>query len=597
MIGISISFGKPRKKDKEKENKPVLKGNKQRDRDNEEDIDPENVHRIILPEIERANPEHRRKSQEYWQNYNQAEYLYNSKRYNKAKPILLRIPEIDEPHDAYYTLILRTYRKILNSLVKRRMFKDAHAEYLEFFRVCKSNITSTDRRKFNKIVKELQTRDPSGHYSEVELEDDKQTQAYDISFIGESYYVSLEKEEPPLKSRAKSPKPRFVSYLQKGKIEVYSYYNSELLKYDRSRVSFIRQADSQELQRELGHGIFRFKASWNTDRFVILSDDLNLILYSINSGEISRMNIGDFSQDKYHTRCVDISPDGNYFMFTSIDRASLLDSSWNVIKSWRAPPKQYWERRTETSSKETSEAQEHLLNLGLENNPSKEEIEKAFREMIIRYHPDRNPDDQEAVVKTRELIESYEYLTGENALKALSGIRNMEYYYKEMKKIRINIPGTDEFIEGSMGMFGPGEDWIYSTCIGPSANRIYLGCYSGRVYRIDKGVGVTTEYSCHGVTRDIYVRGELLIISNGYCLYLLKNDKYVDHVITDKDYQVVWDNGRLMVITSREVSLFTDNGVRISTIKFRDHIQDAVWKGNTIEVRTGKKDFSFCYDT
>lgn len=39
------------------------------------------------------------------------------------------------------------------------------------------------------------------------------------------------------------------------------------------------------------------------------------------------------------------------------------------------------------------------------------EISKAYRRMAIKYHPDSNPDDQEAVVKFKECAEAYEVLS------------------------------------------------------------------------------------------------------------------------------------------------------------------------------------------
>lgn len=49
--------------------------------------------------------------------------------------------------------------------------------------------------------------------------------------------------------------------------------------------------------------------------------------------------------------------------------------------------------------------------LGITKNASTEEIKKAYRKLARKYHPDLNPDDQEAKVKFQQLNEAQEVLT------------------------------------------------------------------------------------------------------------------------------------------------------------------------------------------
>ncbi|MCS7166561.1 MAG: molecular chaperone DnaJ [Gemmatales bacterium] len=48
--------------------------------------------------------------------------------------------------------------------------------------------------------------------------------------------------------------------------------------------------------------------------------------------------------------------------------------------------------------------------LGVRRNATEEEIKRAYRELAKRYHPDRNPGDEEAAEKFKEVTEAYEVL-------------------------------------------------------------------------------------------------------------------------------------------------------------------------------------------
>jgi molecular chaperone DnaJ len=49
--------------------------------------------------------------------------------------------------------------------------------------------------------------------------------------------------------------------------------------------------------------------------------------------------------------------------------------------------------------------------LGVERNASEDEVRKNYRQCALKYHPDRNPDNPEAVAKFKEATEAFSVLT------------------------------------------------------------------------------------------------------------------------------------------------------------------------------------------
>jgi len=49
--------------------------------------------------------------------------------------------------------------------------------------------------------------------------------------------------------------------------------------------------------------------------------------------------------------------------------------------------------------------------LGIKRSATAEEVKRAYRKAVFRYHPDRNPGDDEAAEKFKQVLDGYEILS------------------------------------------------------------------------------------------------------------------------------------------------------------------------------------------
>lgn len=56
------------------------------------------------------------------------------------------------------------------------------------------------------------------------------------------------------------------------------------------------------------------------------------------------------------------------------------------------------------------EYKDYYKTLGVSKDASQDEIKKAYRKLAVKYHPDKNPDDQAAEDKFKDIAEAYEVL-------------------------------------------------------------------------------------------------------------------------------------------------------------------------------------------
>jgi curved DNA-binding protein len=95
-------------------------------------------------------------------------------------------------------------------------------------------------------------------------------------------------------------------------------------------------------------------------------------------------------------------------------------------------------------------ATDYYATLGVSRTASQDDIQKAYRKLARKYHPDMNPDDATAKKKFQEVQSAFEVLSDEE------------------KRKKYDQFGADfESIGAGRGEHGGGSPWRYSTSSGP----------------------------------------------------------------------------------------------------------------------------------
>ena len=132
--------------------------------------------------------------------------------------------------------------------------------------------------------------------------------------------------------------------------------------------------------------------------------------------------------------------------------------------------------------------------LGVPKNAGEAEIKKAYRQMALKYHPDKNPNNKESEEKFKEAAEAYEVLSNPD------------------KRSRYDQFGHDGMRNGGQGFGGGGmsmED-IFS-----QFGDIFGGAFGGAFSGFGGGGGQRRRRVNHGTNLRVKVRLTLEEISTG----------------------------------------------------------------------------------
>ncbi len=287
---------------------------------------------------------------------------------------------------------------------------------------------------------------------------------------------------------------------------------------------------------------------------------------------------------KTHIRTIDLSSDGNSFLFTIVDTAWCIDKKLNSMWGISLPLNEGWERiiRRTTSAGPRDEIMAALSAFGLSLPVSQDAIKKKYRELAFKLHPDYNKEAS-ATEKMQQINAAFEKLTGVDPNSLEIKEKNV-FDYRKRPDYTIQAKGFTISVTLSTG--SP-QDWIYASAFAADSKRAYLGSYAGKIIKVNHLGEPVSVYDVASTPRSIIDTGDYLYILTNTRLYILKNGEDLIEIIDIKsNVKLIVGDKSFGLLGEKHLKWYNEDGVKIGILATKNPIRSVYPSGDNIIVET-----------
>ncbi len=482
--------------------------------------------------------------------------------------------------------VVEAYRKLIVQRMKAGQLAAAAEQSLKMFDLVPEAIEDVDRRRFNRILTEMDKAGESHSYQPIDAPK-RNSQPWFTILNGAGWTVTGERR---LRDHER-PSQAFVVVAIDGRgtwmLDRWGASAGESdVKCVLRRLDHLGQLVGE---KHLHHDAYRWsRGSSGGGNIAIMDTDGKLHIYDLTLNLVMErdlredprvvdhfrtINTNYWGEFKSQVRTVAVAPEGNRFLFTLADEAWCCTLSGIADWGVAMPLNSGWERvkGEAESSRVGHEVWEALRLLELYPPITQEEIKHQYRALAMARHPDRNPSDLEAGEKMKKLNWAFQVLTGVNPDTLDFGVSDITHFARTAPDRVVDF-GPLKF-QVTLGGGVP-QDWVYAASFAASDGCAFVASYSGKIVLLSRKGEPLAVFDIGLCPREIAEVGRYTYFLTPTRLYVVEDRTTLATVIdvSEPGTLLEYQSG-FGILAGRKLEWFTASGVKTGEIETRDPIK------------------------
>ena len=483
-------------------------------------------------------------------------------------------------------VIAKAYRKLIIQRMKAGQLAAAAKRCVEMFEVVPAEVQDVDRRRFNRILNQMNKAGKKHSYTPVDVPARRPSQPLFTVVDGTGWAVTGERK---LQGNER-PNPAFdIAAIDGSGTWLLDSSGSSISRPEVKSV--LRRLD--RLGRFVGEKSLKHDAYWTGagavgSNIAIMDSSGSLHIYDSALNLIRETNLREdprvvdhfrtidtnyWGEFKSQVRAVDVSSEADRYLFTLADEAWCCTMSGQTIWGVAMPLKEGWKRvvgRTERFGvgREIEEAL-RVFELSLPVMPA--EIKRKYRVLAMAHHPDRNASNPGAGEKMKAVNKAFEVLTGVDPNTLEFEESDVTYFARTAPDHVVEFEGfrLEMTVTG-----GTPQDWVYAASFAAADGCAYVATYSGKVILLSREGRPIVVYDIGTCPTEIVDLGRYTYFLTNTRLYVVEDRAKLAALLD------VFQQGRLLVarsgfglLTNKKLQWFTVSGTKVGELSTRDPIR------------------------